>query len=122
MSELEARFGQGGEAFVEQLLLVNERVLTHRRGYGVEIGVLRHSELLIGDNPAATYDHGARLVGSLTYLTSADAVLRSLTPHHVLAADERNVFVDVPMAAAVQVNVIEMSRWSEACICARQWH
>jgi hypothetical protein len=106
MSELERKFGMGGDAFVEQLLLQYRTVLDYLLPRGIQIGVPRADEYLIGDNPAATYDHDRRAAGlrAGANLGTADTILLPLGPGFVLAAGGTNAFIDVPPHAVETIN------------------
>lgn len=96
IADLGGKFDAGGEAFVEQMLELYDKVLdfVRTRG-GIEIGQTNGSALIIGDNPAAAYDAVRRKAGSRdgVNIQTATNLVMPLTPTHVLAVGGANRFV-----------------------------
>jgi hypothetical protein len=86
-ADLADKFDPGGEAFIEQMLELHDKVLNFVRTRGVEIGQTDRQDLIIGDNPAAAYDARRRKAGSRdgVNIQTATNLVMPLTQTHLLA-------------------------------------
>ena len=111
VAELQRKFDPGGEAFVEQILSLYDKVLDYVRARpGIEIGQAAGRPLIIGDNPAATYDSSRRTAGTRdgVTITGANALVMPLTPTHVLAIGGSNRYVPLAHNAVDLFNQIQI--------------
>lgn len=110
-ANLQDKFEPGGEAFVEQLLSLYEKVLDYVRARpGIEIGVTDGSPLVIGDNPAVAYDADRRTAGikNAVNITSGNALVMPLSPAYLLAIGGRNRFVPLAQPDVDLVNQVQI--------------
>lgn len=119
LDEIKTEFGPGGKQFAEQMMIQYERVVAYLQSCPLEIGVAKDGELVIGDNPAVTYDSDGAHVGILAgvSLTQADAFVLPLTPKILLSIGRSDQYVELSRADTVVLNQLQVAAADDTVYC-----
>jgi Protein of unknown function (DUF4238) len=119
LEEITAEFAPGGRLFAEQMMIQYERVFAYLEDYPVEIGLAEDGELVIGDNPAVTYDSAKGLAGILAgvSVTEADGFVLPLTPTVNLSIGKSARYVKLTRSETVWLNNLQVALAEDAVYC-----
>ncbi|MEX0664747.1 MAG: DUF4238 domain-containing protein [Acidimicrobiia bacterium] len=110
LDELELRLGRGGAGFASALEEQFQQMRDYLAVRGLEIGIAQTSELVIGDNPALTYDKDNGKIGFLqgARLGEADSFVLPLGPQHVVGGGGDNVYRELQEHAVAFLNEMQL--------------
>jgi Protein of unknown function (DUF4238) len=119
LEELKTEFAPGGRLFAEQMVIQYERVFAYLEDYPVEIGLAEDGELVIGDNPAVTYDSKEGLAGILAgvSVTKADGFVLPLTPQVILSIGKSARYVKLTRPDTVWLNRLQVAVAQDTIYC-----
>ena len=115
LTRLHSAAGPGGMWFVENALATYSRVLDDLRGKSVQIGHHASGGLVIGDNPAATYDPSRNLYGLLGGANLAQSIIvMPITPWHVVSFGRTGGYLELTDERAHLLNRVQYA-------CSADW-
>lgn len=119
LDEIKTEFGPGGRQFAQQMVIQYERVLSYLEAYALEIGVAADGELVIGDNPAVTYDSDEGRAGILAgvSLTEADGFVLPLTPRVILSIGKSARYVELTPSGTLWLNRLQVAAAEDTVYC-----
>lgn len=119
LEEIKTDFAPGGRQFAEQMVIQYERVCAYLEDYPVEIGLAEDGELVIGDNPAVTYESANGLAGILAgvSVTKADGFVLPLTPRVILSIGKSARYVKLSRSDTIWLNNLQVAVAEDTVYC-----
>ena len=110
LKRLDEAAGPGGPWFIELALTNHQRLIDLLRGRFVQIGHCEGLELVIGDNPATTFDPTRNVAGLLAGANLTDStILMPLTPNYVIAFGRPGGYHQLTSAQVGVLNDIQLA-------------